>query len=121
MSKFDEFIICKPFSKVKAFEVQVSEENLNYILLLKKGITVLGNVKVSILRELFCIFLADWAEALTEANKGKHFIGDFLPPDELERFMETFRVSQSYRNPFFWFLEIYDIDLGFHFSAGYTL
>lgn len=24
---------------------------------------------------------------------GKHHIGDFLPPDELERFMETFRVS----------------------------
>lgn len=55
MSKFDEFIICRPFAKVKAFEVHVSEENLNYILLLKKGITVhvLGNVKVSSLRELF--------------------------------------------------------------------
>lgn len=36
VSKFDEFIICKPFSKVKAFEVQVSEENLNYILFFEK-------------------------------------------------------------------------------------
>jgi hypothetical protein len=30
-------------------------------------------------------------------NKGKHFIGDFLPPDELERFMETYRVREPYR------------------------
>lgn len=41
----------------------------------------------------------DWAEALTEANKGKHFIGDFLPPDELERFMETFRALKEGREP----------------------
>jgi len=33
-------------------------------------------------------------------GRGKHHIGDFLPPDELERFMETFTVggkSQFYR------------------------
>ncbi|XP_061164244.1 SURP and G-patch domain-containing protein 1-like [Saccostrea echinata] len=41
----------------------------------------------------------EWAEALTEANKGKHFIGDFLPPDELERFMETFRALKEGREP----------------------
>lgn len=29
-----------------------------------------------------------WADELTEKAKGKHHIGDFLPPDELERFME---------------------------------
>lgn len=31
-------------------------------------------------------------------GRGKHFIGDFLPPDELEKFMETFKalkVSQE--------------------------
>lgn len=31
-------------------------------------------------------------------GRGKHFIGDFLPPDELEKFMETFKalkVSQG--------------------------
>ena len=36
--------------------------------------------------------LAEWAEQLTEMGKGKHFIGDFLPPDELEKFMETFKA-----------------------------
>ena len=39
----------------------------------------------------------EWADKLTESNKGKHFIGDFLPPDELERFMETYRVRETYR------------------------
>jgi len=29
-----------------------------------------------------------WADELTERSKGKHHIGDFLPPDEFERFME---------------------------------
>lgn len=29
-----------------------------------------------------------WADELTEQAKGKHHIGDFLPPDELARFME---------------------------------
>lgn len=71
------------------------------------------------LYNMFTFFVTDWAEALTEANKGKHFIGDFLPPDELERFMETFRVGQFYRNPFLWFLELFD--MGFHLNAGYTL
>jgi hypothetical protein len=33
----------------------------------------------------------------TESNKGKHFIGDFLPPDELEIFMETYMVRETYR------------------------
>ena len=29
-------------------------------------------------------------------GRGKHHIGDFLPPDELERFMETFTVGAVY-------------------------
>jgi len=29
-----------------------------------------------------------WAEELTKKAEGKHHIGDFLPPDELARFME---------------------------------
>lgn len=37
-------------------------------------------------------FDVEWAEQLTEMGKGKHFIGDFLPPDELEKFMETFKA-----------------------------
>lgn len=34
-----------------------------------------------------------WADELTERSKGRHHIGDFLPPDELERFME--KVSHN--------------------------
>uniref|UniRef100_A0A8C4RCT2 SURP and G-patch domain containing 1 n=1 Tax=Eptatretus burgeri TaxID=7764 RepID=A0A8C4RCT2_EPTBU len=34
----------------------------------------------------------EWAEKLTDMNRGKHFIGDFLPPDELDKFMETFKA-----------------------------
>jgi splicing factor 4 len=29
-----------------------------------------------------------WADQLTERAKGSHHIGDFLPPDELEKFMQ---------------------------------
>ena len=39
---------------------------------------------------------ADYAEKLTEGGRGKHFIGDFLPPEELEKFMETFKVRFSF-------------------------
>lgn len=41
--------------------------------------------------KLVCTF-PEWAESLTEMGKGKHFIGDFLPPEELEKFMETFKA-----------------------------
>ncbi|XP_058485413.1 SURP and G-patch domain-containing protein 1 isoform X1 [Solea solea] len=41
----------------------------------------------------------DWAESLTELGKGKHFIGDFLPPEELEKFMETFKALKEGRDP----------------------
>ncbi|XP_014789252.1 SURP and G-patch domain-containing protein 1 isoform X2 [Octopus bimaculoides] len=41
----------------------------------------------------------EWAEQLTEMNKGKHFIGDFLPPDELEKFMETYNALKEGREP----------------------
>lgn len=38
------------------------------------------------------MYIPEWAESLTEMGKGKHFIGDFLPPEELEKFMETFKA-----------------------------
>ncbi|ETE70998.1 SURP and G-patch domain-containing protein 1, partial [Ophiophagus hannah] len=37
----------------------------------------------------------EWAEQLTQMGRGKHFIGDFLPPDELEKFMETFKALKN--------------------------
>ena len=39
------------------------------------------------------ICVSEWAEKLNSMGRGKHFIGDFLPPDELEKFMETWNVS----------------------------
>lgn len=54
-----------------------------------------GKVTVSVCfflkNHLVCTF-PEWAESLTEMGKGKHFIGDFLPPEELEKFMETFKA-----------------------------
>ncbi|XP_047003177.1 SURP and G-patch domain-containing protein 1 isoform X1 [Schistocerca americana] len=40
-----------------------------------------------------------WAEELTKKAEGKHHIGDFLPPDELERFMEKFQALKEGREP----------------------
>lgn len=34
---------------------------------------------------------------LTDAGKGKHFIGDFLPPDELAKFMEKVKAIKEGR------------------------
>ena len=44
---------------------------------------------------------ADKSEDLTFAGKGKHFIGDFLPPDELEKFQEKVRALKEGRDPDF--------------------
>ncbi|KAK3601417.1 hypothetical protein CHS0354_033536 [Potamilus streckersoni] len=41
----------------------------------------------------------DWADQLTQMGRGKHFIGDFLPPDELEKFMETYKALKEGREP----------------------
>lgn len=43
-------------------------------------------------KKMSCFVSPEWAESLTEMGKGKHFIGDFLPPEELEKFMETFKA-----------------------------
>ena len=32
-----------------------------------------------------------WADDMTKMAEGKHHIGDFLPPEELARFMEKVR------------------------------
>ncbi|KAK6631411.1 hypothetical protein RUM44_005938 [Polyplax serrata] len=40
-----------------------------------------------------------WAEELTRQAAGKHHIGDFLPPEELERFMEKYNAVKEGREP----------------------
>lgn len=36
-----------------------------------------------------------WAEALNKQSQGKHHIGDFLPPEELKKFMEKYNSQQT--------------------------
>lgn len=40
-----------------------------------------------------------WAEALNKQCEGKHHIGDFLPPDELKKFMEKYQSQQNETQP----------------------
>ncbi|XP_026684473.1 SURP and G-patch domain-containing protein 1-like, partial [Diaphorina citri] len=40
-----------------------------------------------------------WANELTEKSRGRHHIGDFLPPDELERFLEKYQTITSFILP----------------------
>ena len=40
-----------------------------------------------------------WAEELTAQAEGKHHIGDFLPPDELKRFMEQYNAVKEGKEP----------------------
>lgn len=40
-----------------------------------------------------------WAEELTRQSQGKHHIGDFLPPEELNKFMEKYSALREDREP----------------------
>ena len=39
------------------------------------------------------------AKELTDMNRGKHHISDFLPPEELEKFIERVQAIKEGRNP----------------------
>lgn len=36
-----------------------------------------------------------WATALNKQAEGKHHIGDFLPPEELRKFMEKYEAQKG--------------------------
>lgn len=40
-----------------------------------------------------------WADALTKQAEGKHHIGDFLPPEELKKFMEKYDAVKNNKQP----------------------
>uniref|UniRef100_A0A1Q3FGI0 Putative glycine rich nucleic binding domain protein n=1 Tax=Culex tarsalis TaxID=7177 RepID=A0A1Q3FGI0_CULTA len=40
-----------------------------------------------------------WANELTKKSEGKHHIGDFLPPEELRKFMEKYDAQKNNRQP----------------------
>lgn len=42
---------------------------------------------------------AVWSDALTKQAEGKHHIGDFLPPEELKKFMEKYDSQSTNREP----------------------
>lgn len=40
-----------------------------------------------------------WANELTKHAEGKHHIGDFLPPEELKKFLEKSTAAKEGRQP----------------------
>ena len=52
---------------------------------------------------IVCVYIhtyaIDKATELTEMGKGKHHIGDFLPPEEMEKFVETVVAVKEDRDP----------------------
>ena len=40
-----------------------------------------------------------WTDALNKQSEGKHHIGDFLPPEELKKFMEKYDAQKNNRQP----------------------
>lgn len=42
---------------------------------------------------------ADHADMLTNMGRDKHFLGDYLPPEELEKFLETLEALKDGRTP----------------------
>lgn len=51
------------------------------------------------LRNLEMEATAKWTDALNKQSEGKHHIGDFLPPEELKKFMEKYNAQKNNRQP----------------------
>ena len=48
---------------------------------------------------VYILYMIEKASELTEMGKGKHHIGDFLPPKEQEKFVETVKAVKEDRDP----------------------
>ena len=73
----------------------VKEERGSIVYVQQKWISHAVKVESVCLKfhcELFC---SEWAVKLTEMADGKHHIGDFIPPEELEKFMKTYSVKEN--------------------------
>lgn len=57
------------------------------------------NVFVQCTEMCILLFSQLWANELTRQAEGKHHIGDFLPPDELKKFMEKYSAAKEGRQP----------------------
>lgn len=51
------------------------------------------------LREKEMVATQQWANELTRQSEGKHHIGDFLPPEELKKFMEKSSAVKDGHQP----------------------
>ena len=45
------------------------------------------------------LLFTDHADMLTNMGRDKHFLGDYLPPEELEKFLETLEALKDGRTP----------------------
>ncbi|KAL5111622.1 SURP and G-patch domain-containing protein 1 [Taenia crassiceps] len=107
-----EFILAQQRLKMQEQQLMESIEGVNYSKKARKTVDGLevkyeydsdedceGGTWEHKLRAAEMEATRDWAEKLTEMGQGKHHIGDFLPPDELDRFMETYRALKEGREP----------------------
>nr|CAH8841352.1 unnamed protein product [Trichobilharzia regenti] len=112
LQAMQEFILAQKRSKTKEEELMARIAGVNYgnkKRVTKDGLVIKyeydsdedcdGGTWEHKLREAEMEATREWAQKLTEMGRGKHHIGDFLPPDELERFMETFRALKEGREP----------------------
>ena len=61
---------------------------------------MVGHVLFAVQKLLYgFLMVAGQALKLTELGKGKHHIGDFLPPKELEKFLEKVQAIKEGRDP----------------------
>ncbi|CAI2726903.1 unnamed protein product [Schistosoma spindalis] len=114
LQAMQEFILAQKRSKSKEEELMNRIEGVNYgnkTRITKDGLVIKyeydsdedceNGTWEHKLRQAEMEATREWAQKLTEMGHGKHHIGDFLPPDELERFMETFRALKEGREPDF--------------------
>ncbi|CAH8520016.1 unnamed protein product [Heterobilharzia americana] len=112
LQAMQEFILAQKRSKSKEEELMARIAGVNYgnkPRVTKDGLVIKyeydsdedceGGTWEHKLRNAEMEATREWAQKLTEMGHGKHHIGDFLPPDELERFMETFRALKEGREP----------------------
>jgi splicing factor 4 len=55
--------------------------------------TALFFIRALVEKQMSVWYFKDWACKMTEMADEKHHIGDFLPPTELKKFMETYQVN----------------------------
>lgn len=71
----------------KAEWQNVAKQHALYIYMCNSRLTQLFNMSFICNKFFSLLIILEEAKKLTDQAKGKHHIGDFLPPDELKKFM----------------------------------